>query len=172
MEKRSRKLGVVTVALCAMLSGCAQRIKSDVPVQMTAAGNLRCCRDQATDERTAVSPVDFEGAMAARDTAGYGLCRFETAATDSPLRRDAFGRAPIVGHVVPGEKLTFVDFIDRRLRVLGHVVFDGGHWRKVRGQRGDVGWLPAAEVRESGGSCEPESTAMNGERRASEQARR
>jgi hypothetical protein len=172
LEKRSQRLGLVTVALCAMLSGCAQQIKSDVPAQKTAAGDPQCCRDQATAERMPVLPVDFEGAMAARDTAGDGLCRFKVAATDSPLRRDAFGRAPIVGHVVPGEKLTFVDFIDRRLRVLGHVVFDGGHWRKVRGQRGDLGWLPAAEVRESRGSCEPESTAMNGERRASEQARR
>jgi hypothetical protein len=172
LRKRSRTLGVVTVAVCAVLSGCAQRIKSDVPVQMAAAGDRQCCRVQATDERTAVSPVNFEGTMAARNTAGYGLCRFEVAATDSPLRRDAFGRAPIVGHAVPGEKLTFVDFIDRRLRVLGHVVFDGGHWRKVRGQRGEVGWLPAAEIRESHGSCEPEDTAMNGERRVSEQARR
>ena len=172
MRKRSRTLGVVTVAVCAMLSGCAQRIKSDVSAQMTAAGDLQCCREQVADERTAVSPVDVEGAMAAKDSAGYGLCRFQVAATGSPLRRDAFGRAPIVGHVVPGEKLTFVDFIDRRLRVLGHVVFDGGHWRKVQGQRGDVGWLPAAEVRESHGSCEPDDTAMNGEWRASEQARR
>jgi hypothetical protein len=172
LERRSRRLGVVTVAVCAMLSGCAQQIKSDLPAQMTAAADLQCCRDQVTDERTALSTVDFEGTIETSDTAGYGLCLFEVAVSENPLRRDAFGRAAIVGRVIPGEKLTFVDFIDRRLRVIGHVVFDGGYWRKVRGQRGDVGWLPAAAVRESRGSCEAEGTAMSGERRAPEQARR
>jgi hypothetical protein len=106
------------------------------------------------------------------DAAGYSLCRLEVAASQSPLWRDAFGRASIVGHVVLGERLTALDFIDRRLRVLGSVVFDGGYWRKVRGQRGDVGWLPAAEVREIPGPCEAEGVAMSGERRAPERAGR
>jgi hypothetical protein len=159
----------VAVALCAMLSGCALHIKSDLPAQMTAPTDRQCCRDQATDEPPAVSTSALEIATKPSDAAGYGACLVEVAVSESPLRRDAFRRAPIVGRVVQGEKLTFVDFIDRRLRVLGHVVFDGGHWRKVRGQRGDVGWLPAAEVR---GSCEAEGIAMGGERRAPEQARR
>jgi hypothetical protein len=100
------------------------------------------------------------------------LCHFEVAVSVSPLRRDAFGRAPIVGQIAPGEKLTFLDFIDRRLRVLGRVVFDGGHWLKVRGQRDDVGWLPAAAVREIRGACEAEGVAMSGERNAPGQAGR
>ena len=41
-----------------------------------------------------------------------------------------------------------LDAIDRRLRMLGREVFDGGHWIKVRDPRGREGWLPAAEIRE------------------------
>lgn len=167
---RNRRLVLVTAALWAMLSGCAEWTKSDLPVRVRAAVDLQCCRNQATDAGSAVSTFDVEAAREAIDAAGHGLCRFEVARSESPLRRDALGRAPIVGRVVPGEKLTFLDFIDRRLRILSRIVFDGGHWRKVRGQRGDVGWLPASEVRETRGPCEAEGVAMNGKRRAPEQA--
>lgn len=168
LERRTHGLALVAVTLCVILSGCAGRITPELPSHMIAAADIRCCGDQATDNRATRSMSSFEAATSTKDPAGGGLCLFEVAVSESPLRRDAFGRAPIIGRVVPGERLTALDFIDRRLRVLGRVVFDGGYWRKVRGQRGDVGWIPAAEIRAGRSPCEPEGVAMGGAERASE----
>jgi hypothetical protein len=41
-----------------------------------------------------------------------------------------------------------VDSIDRRLRILNLLVFDGGYWVKVRASDGTEGWIPADNVRE------------------------
>ncbi len=166
LERRNYGLALVAVTLCAILSGCAGRITSDLPAHMITAADLRCCGEQVTDNRARLSVSSFEAATSTKEAAGGRLCLVEVAVSESPLRRDAFRRAPIIGRVVPGERLTALDFIDRRLRVLGRVVFDGGYWRKVRGQRSDVGWLPAAEIRAGRSPCEPEGVAM--ERRASE----
>jgi hypothetical protein len=53
-----------------------------------------------------------------------------------------------VGRVGPGQQVTFVDSIDRRLRILNLLEFDGGYWMKVRLSSGTEGWIPAKNVRE------------------------
>jgi hypothetical protein len=159
LERRGRRLGLVALALCAMLSACAARVESSRPTPMGLAADLQCCGWKATGAGATVSSTDIRVARGALDALGDHLCHFEVAVSEGLMRRDAFGRAPIVGHVVLGEKLTILDFIDRRLRVLGRLVFDGGSWRKVRGQHGTVGWLPAAEVREVRGPCEVDDVA-------------
>jgi hypothetical protein len=70
------------------------------------------------------------------------------AVDESPLYRDALHGAAQVGRVNPGQQVTFVDSIDRRLRILNRLVFDGGHWVKVRAADGTEGWVPADIVRE------------------------
>jgi hypothetical protein len=74
--------------------------------------------------------------------------RLEVVVAESPLHRDALSGAPTVGHVVKGEQVTYVDAIDRRLRIFNTLIFDGGHWIKVRAANGTEGWLPATSVRE------------------------
>ena len=150
----------MTVVLCATLSACAARIESNRPALVAAAAGPRCCAGDTIDGGAA-------GSNPGGWTAGRGAdpvaCRLAVAVAEYPLRRDAVGAAPIVGHVASGEELTVLDFIDRRFRFRGHVVFDFGNWRKVRTQPGDVGWLPAAEVREVGGLCDEDGVALSGE---------
>ena len=87
-------------------------------------------------------------------TPGDGVARpatrppLEVVVTETTLHRDALSGAPMVGRVVKGELVTYVDAIDRRLRVFNTLIFDGGYWIKVRAADGTEGWLPAASVRE------------------------
>ncbi|MGH7322179.1 MAG: hypothetical protein ACRELA_21510 [Candidatus Rokuibacteriota bacterium] len=74
--------------------------------------------------------------------------RLEVIAPESSLRRDAASGSDIVGKVARGDLVTYVDSIDRRLRILNVLVFDGGHWIKVRAVSGGEGWLPAQAVQE------------------------
>jgi hypothetical protein len=74
--------------------------------------------------------------------------RLEVVVAESPLHRDALSGAPAVGRVVRGEQLTYVDAIDRRLWIFNTLIFDGGHWIKVRAANGTEGWVPATTVRE------------------------
>ena len=74
--------------------------------------------------------------------------RLEVVVSEARLRRDALANAEAVGRVVRGEQVTYVDFIDRRLRILNVVIYDGGHWIKVRAADGSVGWIPARAVQE------------------------
>src|SRR5262249_12601851 len=62
--------------------------------------------------------------------------RLEVVVGESPVFRDAYATARRVGRVEQGEQLVCVDFIDRRLRVLNTLVFDGGYWIKVRAADG------------------------------------
>jgi hypothetical protein len=73
----------------------------------------------------------------------------EVVADETTLRRDAFGAGLAVGKVARGERVTYVDSIDRRLRILNVLVFDGGHWIRVRAANGTEGWLPADAIREA-----------------------
>ena len=50
--------------------------------------------------------------------------------------------------MVTGQQVRYVDSIDRRLRILNLLVFDGGHWVKIRLPDGTEGWVPADTVRE------------------------
>ncbi|MGH7266662.1 MAG: SH3 domain-containing protein, partial [Candidatus Rokuibacteriota bacterium] len=72
----------------------------------------------------------------------------EVIVAESVLRPNAVHGGQPVGTVQRGERLTYLDSVDRRLRVFNTVVFDGGHWVKVRAEDGTVGWLPASTVRE------------------------
>lgn len=69
-------------------------------------------------------------------------------AGESALYRDAYATASRVGRVVRGQLVTYLDFIDRRLHILNALIFDGGHWIKVRVVDGTEGWVPADTVRE------------------------
>ena len=66
----------------------------------------------------------------------------------SALYRDALSSSSQVGRVSAGQQVRYVDSIDRRLRILNLLVFDGGHWVKVRAADGTEGWVPAENVRE------------------------
>jgi hypothetical protein len=74
--------------------------------------------------------------------------RLEVVVIEANLRRDALANADPVGRVVRGEHVIYVDFIDRRLRILNMLIYDGGHWVKVQAGDGTVGWLPAKALRE------------------------
>ncbi len=65
------------------------------------------------------------------------------------LYRDALAVATAVGRDRRGETVTYLDSIDRRLRIFNTVIFDGGHWIKVRAANGTEGWLPASTLREA-----------------------
>jgi hypothetical protein len=67
---------------------------------------------------------------------------------EGALYSEALSGSAQVGHVIRGQHVTYVDSIDRRLRILNHLVFDGGHWVKVRLADGTEGWIPADSVRE------------------------
>jgi hypothetical protein len=64
------------------------------------------------------------------------------------LYRDALYSSSRVGRVATGQQVKYVDSIDRRLRILNLLVFNGGHWVKVRLPDGTEGWMPADSVRE------------------------
>lgn len=66
----------------------------------------------------------------------------------SALHRDALSTSSQVGRVAAGQQVRYVDSIDRRLRILNLLVFDGGHWIKVRVADGTEGWVLADNVRE------------------------
>jgi SH3 domain-containing protein len=67
---------------------------------------------------------------------------------ESMLYRDALFSSSRVGRVMGGQQVKYVDSIDRRLRILNLLVFDGGHWVKIRLRDGTEGWVPADNVRE------------------------
>ena len=64
------------------------------------------------------------------------------------MYRDALFSSSRVGRVVTGQQARYVDSIDRRLRILNLLVFDGGYWVKIRLPDGTEGWVPADTVRE------------------------
>jgi hypothetical protein len=68
--------------------------------------------------------------------------------TDQSLLRDALTNASEIGRVLRGQTVTKVDAIDRRLTIFNRLIFDGGHWIKVRIGDGTEGWVPATTVRE------------------------
>jgi hypothetical protein len=67
---------------------------------------------------------------------------------DQSLLREALANASEIGRVIRGQTVTKVDTIDRRLTIFNRLIFDGGHWIKVRIGDGTEGWVPATSVRE------------------------
>jgi hypothetical protein len=106
------------------------------------AGELMLANGSRLDgELTNASAVDGRAL-------GRGV-QLEVIADDAPLRRDAIAAADPVGRVSRGQRVTYVDTIDRRLRMFNVLLFDGGHWVRVRAADGSEGWLPAGTVRET-----------------------
>ena len=150
----SMRLGVVLmVAAWAPVGGCAE------PGPSVRASIAPAVTDPQCREWQPIVGI-ADSSLGGRIRPSFGSCQVETVASDSPLRRDATGWSSVVGHVTPGERLTVLDRIDRRLQIFGRVVYDGGHWLKVQGARGNVGWVPAGEVRELSGPCQTENIAV------------
>jgi Bacterial SH3 domain len=82
------------------------------------------------------------------ETAVPGPARRLEVVDGSPLYRDALFSSARVGAIAPGQQVTYVDSIDRRLRILNRLIFDGGQWVKVRAADGTEGWVPAEHVRD------------------------
>ena len=74
--------------------------------------------------------------------------RMVEVAVEGAIYRDALFSSSRVGRVVTGQQVRYVDSIDRRLRILNLLVFDGGHWVKIRLPDGSEGWVPADTLRE------------------------
>jgi hypothetical protein len=98
--------------------------------------------------------ASYQDIPAAQPAAGGGSAReggarrLEVVADETTLYGDAVRAGRSVGVVRRGERVVFVDAIDRRLLILNQLVFDGGHWVKVRLVDGTEGWVPASAVRD------------------------
>jgi len=97
-------------------------------------------------QTAAVAPTPADGVPAPTATDSK---RLEVVTEQSALYRNALSAGSAVGRVTRGETVTYVDSIDRRLRIYNTVIFDGGHWIKVRAADGTEGWLPASTLREA-----------------------
>jgi hypothetical protein len=119
-------------------------------------------RSTATPANTAVSgglptiaayqstppPGVQKAVLTPNNRAGGSEGRMFEVVDDAVLYRDALFSSAKVGRVESGEHVRYVDSIDRRLRILNLLVFDGGFWVKVRLSDGTEGWVPADTVRE------------------------
>jgi SH3 domain-containing protein len=93
-------------------------------------------------------PVTVQTAVLTRESPTTAASRTYEVVGESALYRDALFSSSRVGRVAAGTQVTYVDSIDRRLRILNLLVFDGGHWVKIRLSDGTEGWVPADTVRE------------------------
>jgi len=103
-----------------------------------------------TNGRTASStpPVTVQTAVLTKESPTTSANRTYEVVGESALYRDALFSSSRVGHVAAGQQVRYVDSIDRRLRILNLLVFDGGHWIKIRLSDGTEGWVPADTIRE------------------------
>jgi hypothetical protein len=132
--------GVELVSYRAGEAPVAPAARTELPPASTATVAVAV----ATTVATVAAPAANGAAPGVRGT----LRRFEVLVGESALYRDAYAAAARVGSVVRGELLIYVDYIDRRVKILNALVFDGGHWIKVRASDGQEGWLPATALRE------------------------
>jgi hypothetical protein len=93
-------------------------------------------------------PGGVQSAGLVRESPSTGAGRMVEIVVESALYRDALSGSSQVGRVTTGQMVRYVDSIDRRLLILNLLVFDGGHWVKVRLNDGTEGWVPADNVRE------------------------
>jgi hypothetical protein len=121
-----RLVVVIMVAAWAVVGGCA------APGPWVRSSIARVVTDAQCREWNPIVGM-ADGSLGERVRPSFGCCQVETVASDSPLRRDAAGWSSVVGHVAPRERLTVLDRIDRRLRIFGRVVYDGGRWLKIQG---------------------------------------
>jgi len=93
-------------------------------------------------------PVTVQSAVLARESPATSPTRMYEVVGESAVYRDALFSSSRIGRVEAGQQVRLVDSIDRRLRILNLLVFDGGHWVKIRLSDGTEGWVPADTVRE------------------------
>lgn len=105
-------------------------------------------QDASNRRPNGTSPVTVQPAVLTRELQPPSPGRVFEVVGESVLYRDALYSSSRVGRVMAGQQVTYVDSIDRRLRILNLLVFDGGYWVKVRVSDGTEGWVPAASVRE------------------------
>lgn len=75
--------------------------------------------------------------------------RLRVVAPTATLRRDAYGRAEVLGTVRRGEQVAYLDSIDRRLQLPWfNTVLDWGYWIKVKAPDGLEGWVQADALEE------------------------
>ncbi len=98
--------------------------------------------------RPGTPAAGVQTAVLTPDSSSTPMGRTYEVVGESSLYRDALFSSSQVGRVVTGQQVRYVDSIDRRLRILNLLVFDGGHWVKVRLPDGIEGWVPADTVRE------------------------
>ena len=102
----------------------------------------------AAYQNSGASPAGVQNASLTNNSAGATAGRMFEVAVEGAMYRDALFSSSRVGRVVTGQQVRYVDSIDRRLRILNLLVFDGGHWVKIRLPDGTEGWVPADTVRE------------------------
>jgi len=70
-------------------------------------------------------------------------------APEASVHRDALTRADVLGTVRKGERVAYLDAIDRRLRLpVFDRVLDWGYWIKVKTPTGLEGWVQADALEE------------------------
>lgn len=129
------------------LVGGHVKVQTPVGEMAVKAGELRVFRAEGIASAAPAESMVVAALPEASRPQGPGR-RLEVVVSEISLQRDALVNAEAVGRAVRGDQVTYVDFIDRRLRIFNVLVYDGGHWIKVRAADGSVGWLPAQAVRE------------------------
>lgn len=102
-------------------------------------------RPASTTAAATVSGV--KPAMLTEGSASSAPPRLEVVG-DVGVYRDALSGSAQIASVARGQHVTYLDSIDRRLRILNRLVFDGGYWVKVRLADGLEGWISGESVRE------------------------
>jgi hypothetical protein len=102
----------------------------------------------AAYQNNGAQPAGVQNAALTNSGASAANGRMFEVAVESAMYRDALVSSSRVGRVVTGQQVRYVDSIDRRLRILNLLVFDGGHWVKIRLPDGSEGWVPADTLRE------------------------
>ena len=93
-------------------------------------------------------PVTAQTAVLTRESPTTSSSKMYEVVGESAMYHDALFSSSRIGRVAPGQQVRYVDSIDRRLRILNLLVFDGGHWVKIRLPDGTEGWVPAETLRE------------------------
>jgi hypothetical protein len=102
----------------------------------------------AYQDGSTARPANVQPAVLTRESSSTSSNRVLEVLGSSVVYRDALTSSSHVGQVAAGQQVRYVDSIDRRLRILNLLVFDGGYWIKVRLTDGTEGWVPADTVRE------------------------
>jgi hypothetical protein len=100
------------------------------------------------DGGSTARPGNVQPAVLTREPSSTAPGRVLEVIGESGIYKEATSISSQVGRVAAGQQVTYVDAIDRRLRILDLLEFDGGYWIKVRLATGTEGWIPAKNTRE------------------------